>query len=78
MNAILSEKGQVTIPKPLRDKLGLLPGAVLQFTAQNGKLVGSKKLAGDVFAKWRGRGRLPKALTVEKYLGRARDADRRR
>lgn len=78
MNAILSEKGQITIPKPVREKLGLLPGAVLEFTAQNGKLVGSKKVSGDVFTKWRGRGRLPKAMTVGKYLERARDANRSR
>ena len=78
MNAILSEKGQVTIPKAVRDKLGLLPGAVLEFTAQNGKLVGSKKVSKDVFAKWRGRGHLPTNMTVAKYLERTRDADRRR
>lgn len=78
MNAILSEKGQITIPKPLRDKLGLLPGAVLEFDAVNGKLVARKKVEEDVFAKWRGRGRIPKAMTVAKYLERARDAHRGR
>ena len=74
MNAILSEKGQITIPKPVRDKLGLLPGAVLEFSARNGKLVGAKAVSGDVFAKWRGRGLLPKGTSVAKYLERARDA----
>ena len=78
MNAVLSQKGQVTIPKALRIKLGLLPGAVLEFNAINGKLVARKKVAQDVFKKWRGRGRLPNAMTVTKYLDRARDADRRR
>jgi len=43
MTAVLSEKGQITIPKPLREKLGLLPGAVLEFQALNGRLVGAKK-----------------------------------
>jgi antitoxin PrlF len=76
--AILSEKGQITIPKRLRDKLGLLPGAVLEFDAVNGKLVGSKKMKEDLFQKWRGRGRLPNAMPVEKYLERARDAHGRR
>jgi hypothetical protein len=33
-----------------------------------------KKLAHDVFKKWRGRGKLPKGMTVESYLKRARDA----
>jgi antitoxin PrlF len=77
MNAIVSEKGQVTIPKPLRTKLGLAPGAVLEFNAVNGKLVAHKKVTQDVFRKWRGRGRLPKAMTVDKYLERARDAHSR-
>ncbi|MDQ6624276.1 MAG: AbrB/MazE/SpoVT family DNA-binding domain-containing protein [Verrucomicrobiota bacterium] len=78
MTAIVSEKGQVTIPKQVREKLGLQPGAVLEFTANNGKLIGEKKVAVDVFAKWRGRGRLPKSLSVDKYLAKARDAHGRR
>jgi antitoxin PrlF len=78
MNAIVSEKGQVTIPKALRTKLGLAPGAVLEFNAINGKLVARKKVTPDVFRKWRGRGRLPKAMTVDDYLQRARDAHRDR
>ena len=76
MTAVLSEKGQITIPKPVREKLGLLPGAVLEFQALNGKLVGSKKVAHDVFAKWRGKGNLPKGLSVDLYLKRSRDAHR--
>lgn len=36
MKAILSEKGQVTIPKALRDRLGLRPGQVLEFQADDG------------------------------------------
>jgi AbrB family looped-hinge helix DNA binding protein len=74
MNAILSEHGRVTIPKAIREKLGLLPGAVLEFDAVEGQLVARKKLAHDVFKKWRGRGKLPKRMTVETYLNRARDA----
>jgi antitoxin PrlF len=76
--AILSEKGQITIPKPIRDKLGLRPGTVLQFDAINGQMVASKQVAEDIFKKWRGRGKLPKAMTVDSYLKRARDAYGRR
>jgi AbrB family looped-hinge helix DNA binding protein len=78
MNAVLSEKGQITIPKPLRVKLGLLPGTVLEFGAVNGKLVARKQVAQDVFKKWRGQGRLPKKMTVDTYLEKARDAHGRR
>ena len=74
MDAILSEKGQITIPKAIREKLGLLPGVVLEFDAIKGQLVARKKISHDVFKKWRGRGKLPKKMTVETYLKRARDA----
>jgi AbrB family looped-hinge helix DNA binding protein len=42
MKAIVSEKGQVTIPKPLRDRLGIRPGQVLDFEEQGGLLVARK------------------------------------
>lgn len=42
MKAIVSEKGQVTIPKPLRQRLGIKPGQVLDFKEDNGKLVAIK------------------------------------
>lgn len=74
MTATLSAKGQITVPKAIREKLGLLPGAVLQFDAVNGQLVARKKLSQDVFKKWRGRGKLPGKMTVDVYLKRARDA----
>ena len=42
MKAIVAERGQVTIPKPLRDKLGIRPGTELEFAAKNGTLVARK------------------------------------
>ena len=39
MKSRLTEKGQVTIPKPLRDSLGLEPGQELEFEEQGGTLV---------------------------------------
>jgi AbrB family looped-hinge helix DNA binding protein len=37
--AIVSEKGQVTLPKPLRDRLGIRPGSRLAFrVAPDGSL----------------------------------------
>lgn len=45
--AIVSEKGQVTIPKPVRDRLGLRPGQVLEIEAERGRLVARKVTAED-------------------------------
>jgi antitoxin PrlF len=72
MKAIVSEKGQVTVPKACRDRLGLRPGTVLDFEAIGGKLVGSKRVSDDVFRKWRGKCRLPGGVDVDAYLTRVR------
>ena len=42
MKAVVAERGQVTIPKALRDKLGIRAGTALEFTARNGLLVAQK------------------------------------
>lgn len=42
MKSIVSEKGQVTIPKPVRDSLGLRPGVSVEFFEENGRLIGRK------------------------------------
>jgi AbrB family looped-hinge helix DNA binding protein len=68
MNAIVSEKGQVTIPKPLRDDLGLAAGSVLSFAEENGRIVATKVLASDPLSAWRGRAKLPRNLSVDDYI----------
>ena len=42
MKTTVSEKGQITIPKRLRDQLGLRPGTVIEFEEADGRLVGRK------------------------------------
>ena len=42
MKAVVAERGQVTIPKPLRDKLGIRPGTALEFSAKDGTLLARK------------------------------------
>lgn len=51
MKAIVSEKGQVTIPKQLRDRLGIRPGEQLDFVAEGGRLVASKVRQADPIDK---------------------------
>lgn len=40
MKTTVSERGQVTIPKKLRDRLGLDPGTILMFSEEHGRLIG--------------------------------------
>ncbi len=47
MKSVISERGQITIPKELRDRLGLKPGIVLNFTEEQGRLIATKVVSGD-------------------------------
>ncbi len=72
MKAKLSQKGQITIPKTCRDKLGLKTGTILNFEAIDGVLIAKKVQVEDVFSKWRGRGKLPGGKRVDDYLNEVR------
>ena len=75
MKTTISKKGQITIPKAMRTALWLRPGAVIEIRAEGGEFIGKKIGVEDVFAKWRGRGALPKGMSVDAYLARARGGD---
>jgi AbrB family looped-hinge helix DNA binding protein len=77
MHAVLTEDGQLAIPKELQEQLGLKPGSVLELQNQAGTLVVWKKVEPDVFEKWRGRGKLPSGLNADEYLRLIRDGDSR-
>jgi antitoxin PrlF len=72
MKTIVSEKGQITIPKAVRDKLGIVPGTVLEVDSVEGKLVAVKKEPLDAILKWRGKGKVPGNKSVDEYLDRIR------
>lgn len=75
MKATVLDKGQITIPKALRNKLGLATGTVLKFVVAGDKLVGTKEISRDPTQKWIGRGHLPGGMSVDEYLVKARDND---
>ena len=72
MKTTVSEKGQITIPKAIRDRLGLRQGSVVDFEASDGVLLGRKRVSEDPLLKWRGRGHLPQGLRVDAYIRKAR------
>ena len=51
----VGDRGQVTIPKALRDRFGLAPRARVEFHVVDGELVLRKAGGRADFAKWRGR-----------------------
>ncbi len=42
MKTRVSERGQITIPKAIRERLGIRPGQVLEVREQDGAVVASK------------------------------------
>jgi len=54
MDVTLAERGQIVIPKEARDELGLKPGAKLQISVVDGRLLIEKKVALDL-SRWIGR-----------------------
>lgn len=68
MKAKVAERGQVTIPKALRERLGIRPGTVLDFEEDQGKLIAVKATAMDAvdqaYGKL-GRGRRTKGIMQE-------------
>lgn len=70
MTSRVSEKGQVTIPKAIRTKLGLRPGTVIEFEADRGRLIGRKAHRRDVIDDLYGS--LPMDEPVDDYIERVR------
>ena len=65
----ITRKGQITVPKSLRDRFGITQRTELEFQAQRGKLVLVKKDTSAAMAKIRGRvKRLPFGNDVDQYI----------
>jgi AbrB family looped-hinge helix DNA binding protein len=47
MLSTVSEKGQITVPKRLRERLGIHPGDRLELVEDAGRLVATKTVPGD-------------------------------
>jgi bifunctional DNA-binding transcriptional regulator/antitoxin component of YhaV-PrlF toxin-antitoxin module len=77
MSAVVTEDGEISIPRVVREALELGPGTVFEVQSQAGTFVAWKKVEPDVIDKWRGRGQLPVGTGPDDYLRPIRDGDRR-
>ena len=51
----VTTKGQVTLPKKLRDAIGLKAGSEVEFELDDGRIVVRKRAPTEILARWRGR-----------------------
>lgn len=72
MKVIVSEKGQFTIPKRLRDELGIRPGQVLEVAREDGRLVAKKAETEDPISKILGI--LGTGMSTDEYMALIRDS----
>lgn len=70
----LSARFQITIPKPLRDRLGIKPGCLLYVTDRNGSIVVTPVPA-DPIRFLRGRYKGEPSMTEDLLRERARDLE---
>lgn len=55
LEAKVTSKGQITIPKQVRDKLGIQPGEWISFVEKNGIFYMKRLVQRNPFDKWVGR-----------------------
>lgn len=53
--ATVTSKGQVTLPKRVRDALGIEPGSEVDFDVEEGRAVMRKRVSVEAFVEWEGR-----------------------
>jgi len=67
----ITSKGQVTVPKRIRETLGLRPGSQVDFLVEDDRVVlRPHGIPAEVFAKWRGyaKDRLQTKEAVDSFL----------
>ncbi|MDX9861630.1 MAG: AbrB/MazE/SpoVT family DNA-binding domain-containing protein [Rhodospirillales bacterium] len=74
MATTVTSKGQVTIPKPVRDRLGIRPGSAIEFElAPDGRVVLIKVEAGRPASRFEAlRGRAGNGLSTDEIMALTR------
>jgi AbrB family looped-hinge helix DNA binding protein len=67
MDATVAERGQITLPKEVRDALGLTKGTKLTIEIDGGRIVMRKNVR-DALEKIRGRFKLPDGMTTDDVM----------
>jgi AbrB family looped-hinge helix DNA binding protein len=66
----VTTKGQVTIPKPIRERLGIDPGDEVEFVETDEGYVVRKRVEENPFEKWKGT--LETGRTTEEVMNELR------
>ncbi|GEM_PF-291381 len=80
--AKVTSKGQITLPKEVREKLGLVPGDELEFVEVEGQFVLRRRMRRSPFERYRGylrklKGQNPDEIVKELRGHDAQDTDHR-
>jgi antitoxin PrlF len=67
MEATVAERGQITLPKAIRDALGLTKGTKLRIELEGGRIV-IRKDVDDALSRLRGRFKLPPGVTTDDIM----------
>ena len=67
MDATVAERGQITLPKAVRDALGLSKGTKLKVELDGGRIV-LRKDVDDAISRVRGRFKLPPGVTTDDIM----------
>ena len=67
MEATVAERGQITLPKAVRDALGLSKGTRLKVELDGGRIVLRKEVS-DTLSKLRGRIKLPPGVSTDDVM----------
>ena len=67
MEATVAERGQITLPKAVRDALGLSKGTKLTVEIEGGRVVLRKDVQ-DALSRVRGRFKLPSGVTSDDIM----------
>jgi antitoxin PrlF len=67
MEATVAERGQITLPKAVRDALGLVKGTQLKVELDGGRII-LRKNVDDAISRLRGRFKLPSGVSTDDVM----------